>query len=86
MAGARMGETEDRPSPRRDQDEPQGSTYVHPPYREAVKVSRVDLGRIGRHLQAMYQALASEPVPDHLTDLIHRLEQQRQTDERRDRV
>ena len=71
-----MGAADDEPRVRLDQDEPSRSPFVHPPYREPVRVSRAELGRLGRDLRAMYQALLSEPVPDHLLDLIQRLEQQ----------
>ncbi len=71
-----MGAADDEPRVRLDQDEPPHSPFVHPPYREPVRVSREELGYLGRDLRAMYQSLLSEPVPDHLLDLIQRLEQQ----------
>ena len=32
------------------------------------------LARIGRELQALYETLFSEPLPDHLTTLVQKLE------------
>lgn len=44
---------------------------------EQVKpgLSRRDQNRIGQQLQAMYDMLCDEPVPQHLQDLIRRLGQ-----------
>ncbi len=71
-----MGAADDEPRVRLDQDEPLRSPFVHPPYREPVRVSREELGHLARGLRAMYQSLLAEPVPVHLTALIDRLEQQ----------
>jgi hypothetical protein len=38
--------------------------------------------QIGHELRAMYASLKSQPVPDHLRDLLNRLERQKSAEEK----
>ncbi len=75
-----MSDSEDelfaRGNPRRNRPVPDGKPLQRPKgsgRTDWPEVSRSAQNQIGTGLRSLYDELLKEPVPEHLTDLIHRL-------------